>query len=123
MSDLPLVLVVDDSALVAEALGVLLEATGYRVAAAGSVAEAVAAARVERPAAMLLDLTLPDGDGLAALRALDATGDAPGVTFALTGYDDPDTRARCLAAGCRDVLVKPVRAAALVAALGGAGVA
>jgi CheY-like chemotaxis protein len=114
----PLVLVVDDSPLVTEALGAVLDATGYRAASAGSVAEAVDAARALRPDLMLLDLTLPDGDGLAVLRAL--AGDAPPATLALTGHDDPDTAARCLAAGCRAVLVKPVRPAALVAALSAA---
>jgi CheY-like chemotaxis protein len=111
----PLVLVVDDSPLVTEALGALLDAIGYRGASAGSVAEAVDAVRALRPDVMLLDITLPDGDGLAVLRAL---GDgAPPATLALTGHDDPETAARCLAAGCRAVLAKPVRSAALVAAL------
>jgi CheY-like chemotaxis protein len=115
----PLVLVVDDSELVTEALGVLLGAVGYRSAAAHTVADAVRAARELRPDGLLLDLTLPDGDGLAVLAALG--GDAP-VALALTGHDDPATAARCRAAGCRAVLVKPVRAAALVAALADAGV-
>jgi CheY-like chemotaxis protein len=117
----PLVLVVDDSPLVTEALGALLDAVGYRTAAAGSVAEALAAVRgAERPAAVLLDLTLPDGDGLAVLRALADAGEPAPPTLALTGHDDPETAARCLAAGCRAVLAKPVRAAALVAALAAA---
>lgn len=118
----PLVLVVDDSALVTEALGVLLDAVGYRTAAAGNVGEAVDAARTLCPAAMLLDLTLPDGDGLDVLAALAATGAVLPATLALTGHDDPDTVARCLAAGCLTVLVKPVRAAVLVGALADAGV-
>ena len=114
----PLVLVVDDSPLVTEALGALLDAIGYRAASAGSVAEAVDVALALRPDVMLLDITLPDGDGLAVLRAL---GDgAPPATLALTGHDDPETAARCLAAGCRAVLAKPVRSAALVAALSAA---
>jgi CheY-like chemotaxis protein len=85
------------------------------------VAEALAAVRgAERPAAVLLDLTLPDGDGLAVLRALADAGEPAPPTLALTGHDDPETAARCLAAGCRAVLPKPVRAAALVAALAAA---
>ncbi len=121
MSAPPLVLVVDDSPLVTEALGVLLEATGYRAAAAGSVAEALRLAREAAPAALLLDLTLPDGDGLEVARALTGNASAPAV-LALTGHDDPETAARCRAAGCRAVLVKPVRPATLVQALAAAGV-
>jgi CheY-like chemotaxis protein len=116
----PLVLVVDDSPLVTEALGALLDAVGYRSAAAHTVGDAVRVAHAVRPDAMLLDLTLPDGDGLEVLAAL-----GPGramVALALTGHDDPATAARCRAAGCRTVLSKPVRAADLVRALAEAGV-
>ena len=116
----PLVLVVDDSPLVTEALGALLDAVGYRSASAHTVADAVRSARDLRPDAMLLDLTLPDGDGLEVLRALE-----PGravVALALTGHDDAATAARCRAGGCRAVLSKPVKAAVLVRALADAGV-
>ena len=110
----PDVLLVDDSPLVTEALGVLLAETGHRVRTAGSVAEAVARARETLPDVLLLDLTLPDGDGLDVLRALAAEGRAVRAPVALTGHDDPETEARCRAAGCVAVLVKPVRAATLL---------
>ncbi|MDF1502140.1 response regulator [Roseisolibacter sp. H3M3-2] len=113
----PLVLLVDDSPLVTEALGILLVETGHRVVTAGSVREAIDAARAERPDVLLLDLTLPDGDGLEVLRALTADGAAPRATVALTGHDDALTEARCLAAGCRAVMSKPVPAAALLRGL------
>lgn len=115
---LPLVLLVDDSALVREALGVLLEATGHRVCEAGTVREAIDVARAAHPDALLLDLTLPDGHGLDVLDALTDDGALPRATIALTGHDDPDTAARCRAAGCHDVLAKPVSSAALLRALG-----
>jgi CheY-like chemotaxis protein len=108
---------VDDSELVTEALAVLLDAVGYRTRAAASVREALDAAREEPPDVALVDLTLPDGDGLEIVRTLAAEGRAPRAAVALTGHDDPDTEARCLAAGCRAVLVKPVRPATLVAGL------
>jgi CheY-like chemotaxis protein len=111
------VLLVDDSELVTDALGVLLDAVGYRVTAAASVATALDAARRDAPDVLLVDLTLPDGDGLGVLSALRAEGRAPRVAVALTGHDDPETEARCLSAGCRAVLVKPVRSATLVAGL------
>ena len=102
------ILLVEDSSLVVDALRMLFEEMGHRVTVAGSVAETVAAVRTERPDVMLLDLGLPDGDGLDALDTLNAEGAAPRVTFALTGTDEAAIRARCMAAGCRDVLVKPV---------------
>ena len=113
----PLVLLVDDSPLVTEALGILLVETGHRVATAGSVREALDAARAEPPDVLLLDLTLPDGDGMDVLAALRAEGRAPRATVALTGHDDPATEARCLAAGCRAVLAKPVPALTLLRGL------
>ena len=110
----PLVLLVDDSPLVTDALTVLLEATGHRVRVADSVRSAVDAARAERPDVMLLDLTLPDGDGLAVLDQLRADDAAPRTAVALTGHDDPGTRERCVAAGCVDVITKPLSTADLL---------
>jgi DNA-binding response OmpR family regulator len=88
------------------------------VSVAGTVADAVAAAAADPPDVLLLDLTLPDGDGLGVLAGLDARGVPPRAALALTGHDDPETRARCLAAGCRDVLLKPVPARELVRLVG-----
>ena len=108
----------EDSPLVTDALRLLLEETGHRVRAAASIGEAVAACRAERPDLVLLDLTLPDGDGLALLDELTAHDIARPVTVAMTGHDDPETRERCLKAGCVEVLVKPVPARELVRRVG-----
>ena len=104
------VLLVEDSSLVVGALRLLLEETGHCVAAAGTVRDAVAVARRERPDVVLLDLTLPDGDGLTVLHALTASEAVPLVAVAVTGHDDPRVRERCLSAGCRAVLLKPISA-------------
>lgn len=119
----PAVLIVDDSALVAEALGVLLEASGYTTGSATTVADAITALRNERYDAMLLDLTLPDGDGLEVLAGAEEAGVAVPPTLALTGHDDAGTAARCREAGCAEVLVKPVRRIGLLGALQRVGVA
>ena len=111
----PHVLLVEDSALVREAMQLLFEETGHRVTLAGSIAEAVAACNAERPAIMLLDLSLPDGSGLDALPLLRASGHLPPIVVALTGHDDPAIVRRCLDAGCREVLLKPVPARELLA--------
>ena len=104
----PLVLIVDDSPHVTGPLRILFEETGRRVSLAASVAEAVESCANERPDLMLLDVTLPDGDGLEVLAQLAGSPSAPTVTVALTGHDDEQTVLRCRAAGCHDVLLKPV---------------
>ena len=111
----PHVLVVEDSALVIGALRVLLEETGHRVSAASSVAGAVAAVRSDPPDVILLDITLDREDGLGVLYALAGTDELPPVAVAVTGHDEPAVRERCLDAGCRAVLVKPISAMQLPA--------
>ncbi len=104
------VLLVEDSALVVDALRLLLEETGHRVSAAFNVRQAVETALCEHPDVILLDLTLGREDGLDVLDELTRTGSLPPVTVALTGHDSPETRERCLEAGCMDVLTKPISA-------------
>jgi DNA-binding response OmpR family regulator len=101
-------LVVEDNADVRSALRIIFEDRGYRVTGAESVAQAIRAGAADRPDAILLDLTLPDGDGLEILERLTMGGQAPPLVLALTGRDEPEVRRRCLDAGCYDVLVKPV---------------
>jgi CheY-like chemotaxis protein len=102
------VLIVEDNELVSGALRILFEQTGRRVSVAGSVADAVALASADRPDLMLIDLTLPDGDGLEIVRQLQDVEHPPRVVVALTGHDEPAIVQRCTAAGCTDVLLKPV---------------
>ena len=102
------VLVVEDSVLISSALRILLESNGYAVTVAGTAAEAIEAGTITPPDVLLLDLTLPDADGLFVIGELSAREIRPAVTLAMTGYDDASTRQRCLAGGCDDVLVKPV---------------
>ena len=109
----PHVLVVEDNELVSGALRVLLEALDARVSTAATIAETLGVAQNDPPNLTLLDLTLPDGEGLVAVEPLRTAGCK--TVVALTGHDDPTTRARCLAAGCADVLLKPVPARELMA--------
>jgi two-component system CheB/CheR fusion protein len=106
------ILVVEDNADAGDAMRMLLEASGHQVQVAGTVAAALAACNDHPIDIMLLDLTLPDGDGLEVLARATT---APNVTLALTGWDEPAVIARCRAAGCHDVLLKPVSARALLA--------
>ena len=101
------VLLVEDNELAREALQLLLQVTGHRVSVAGSVAEALTVARSERPDLLLIDLTLPDGDGLEIVREL-LVEENPPTFVALTGHDGHEVTERCLAAGCVSVIIKPV---------------
>jgi CheY-like chemotaxis protein len=107
-SPLPHVLVAEDNTLVADAMRLLFEETGHRVTTAGTIVEVVAAATSDPVDLLLLDLGLSDGDGLEALAQLRERGALPRVNVALTGRDEPEVIERCKAAGCRDVLLKPV---------------
>jgi len=110
----PHILIVDDSADVTGALRVLFEETGNDVSVANTIRDAVAVADTRAVDVMLLDLTLPDGDGLSVLAAMRARDTAPRITAALTGRAEPEVAARCTAAGCQAVLVKPVPIAELL---------
>ena len=102
-----------------DALTILLESGGHQVRAARSVAAAVERGTEGPVDLLLLDLTLPDGDGLSVLDGLRQAGAEPAVTVALTGHDDAATAHRCTAAGCAAVLLKPVPARELLARVAG----
>jgi two-component system KDP operon response regulator KdpE len=78
------------------------------VTTAGTIVDVVHAAASDPVDLLLLDLGLADGDGLDVLDQLRARDAMPRVSVALTGRDEPDVIARCRAAGCREVLLKPV---------------
>lgn len=102
------ILIVEDSTLVTDAFSILLSETGYDVDVAGTVAEAIERGTANIADIMLLDLSLPDGNGLEVLEALRQRGVPPRATLAMTGHDDPKTRRVCLEAGCAEVLLKPL---------------
>ena len=102
------ILIVEDSPLVTDAFSVLFTEAGYDVAVAGTVADAIARAGDKPVDVMLLDLTLPDGDGVEVMEALRQQARLPRATLAMTGHSDTASRRSCIEAGCADVLVKPV---------------
>ena len=87
----------------------LLELDGYHVIEAINGQEAVLIAAQERPNLILMDLSLPQIDGLAAtrsIRQLDGMRDVP--IIAISAHDTSDFRTEALAAGCDEYLTKPV---------------
>ena len=102
------VLLVEDSMMINGALKLLLEAGGFDVTLATTAAEATAWSGTTGPDVMLLDVGLPDADGLTVIGTLESRGLRPLVTYAMTGHSDNVTHERCIAAGCDGVLIKPV---------------
>ncbi|HEX7176955.1 MAG TPA: response regulator [Pyrinomonadaceae bacterium] len=87
----------------------LLEMSGYRVIEAVNGQEAVEKACAERPDLILMDLSLPHLDGLAATRRIrqyDGLGKVPIV--AVSAHDTADFHADALAAGCNEYVTKPI---------------
>jgi DNA-binding response OmpR family regulator len=108
------ILIVEDSPLVTEAFNILFTEAGYEVDSAATVAEAIERAISDPVDLMLLDLTLPDGDGLEVLTALRENDALPRATVAMTGHNDSESRRKCIDAGCAEVLLKPVPIAELL---------
>ncbi len=102
----PRVLVVDDEASIRESLERALRLEGFAVeTAAGGVAALEAVARLP-PAVIVLDVTMPDLDGVTVLKRLRARGvDVP--VCILSARDDVEDRVAGLQAGADDYLVKP----------------
>jgi two-component system, OmpR family, response regulator len=112
------VLVVDDEPTLTELLSMALRYEGWEVRAAGAGAEAVRIAREFRPDAVVLDIMLPDFDGLEVLRRLRADDDDVPVLF-LTAKDAVEERIAGLTAGGDDYVTKPFSLEEVVARLRG----
>ena len=102
----PRVLLVDDDATIRRTLGVGLELEGFQVVPASGGRAALEAVPRIRPAAVLLDLTMPDLDGLEVLKRLRAGGEEVPVCV-LSARDEVDDRVFGLQAGADDYVVKP----------------
>jgi len=105
----PTILVVEDFEDNRFMMRRLLEMSGYRVLEAVNGEEAVRLACSELPGLILMDLSLPQLDGLAATRRIrqdPKLGDVPIV--AVSAHDTADFHADALAAGCNDYVTKPI---------------
>jgi two-component system KDP operon response regulator KdpE len=99
------ILVVEDEAQMRRFLRTSLANQGYRVVEATTGAEALALARGHNPELVLLDLGLPDQDGIEVARALREWMRAPIVVVSARGQEDDKVRA--LDEGADDYLTKP----------------
>jgi len=107
------ILVVEDEAGIVRLVRDYLERAGFTVASASTAADALASMRARRPALVVLDLGLPDRDGLDVARDLCRVADVPIVM--LTARGDESDRIVGLELGADDYVVKPFSPKELVA--------
>lgn len=107
------ILVVDDDAKIVRLVRAYLERDGYRVIEAGDGRAALAAVAREDPALIVLDLMLPEIDGLDVVRAIRRSADTPIIILSARGTTAD--RITGLGTGADDYLPKPFSPAELVA--------
>jgi two-component system, OmpR family, response regulator len=110
------VLVVDDEPHIAEIVCMALKLEGFEVASANSGLKAVESAKTFRPDALVLDIMLPDIDGLEVMRRVRAVSADVPVLF-LTAKDSVEDRVAGLTAGGDDYVTKPFSLEEIVARL------
>jgi two-component system, OmpR family, KDP operon response regulator KdpE len=115
VSGLPRILVCDDEPQILRALKVILRDAGYEAVPAGNGEEALDRAAVKPPEAAILDLMLPDIDGVELTRRLREWSEMPIVVLSAVGEEDRKVEA--LAAGADDYVTKPFGPRELVARL------
>ncbi|MDI1475746.1 response regulator [Polyangium sp. y55x31] len=101
----PLVLLVEDEPQMRRFMRATLTSHGYRLLEAGNSAEALMLASTHNPELLLLDLGLPDGDGIDLTRRIREWGRMPVIVISARGREDDKVAA--LDAGADDYLTKP----------------
>jgi two-component system, OmpR family, KDP operon response regulator KdpE len=109
------VLVVDDERQILRAMRVILREAGFEVATAGSVEEALDALAVRPPDAAIIDLILPDGNGVDICRSIRDWSEMPIIVLSAVG--DEAEKVRALEAGADDYVTKPFGTNELIARL------
>ncbi|MEP6871805.1 MAG: response regulator transcription factor [Anaerolineaceae bacterium] len=99
------VLVVDDDPAILRAVGRALAGRGYAVSSAADGASAVESARLVQPEVILLDLVLPDTDGIVVCRQIRAFSDVPIIV--LSAVEEDAKKVEALDEGADDYLTKP----------------
>ena len=105
MTARPRVLVCDDEPQILRALRITLRDAGFEVVPAATAGEALDAAALQAPDAAILDLVLPDGDGIDVTRELREWSALPILVLSAVG--DEESKVRALEAGADDYVTKP----------------
>lgn len=116
MADRGRVLVCDDEPQILRALRVILGDAGFKIVPATTAEEALDAAAVHRVDAAIIDLVLPDGDGVEVCRSIREWSPMPVLVLSAVGEEREKIRA--LEAGADDYVTKPFSPGELVARLG-----
>jgi two-component system, OmpR family, KDP operon response regulator KdpE len=114
-AEAPRILVVDDEPQIVRALKVVLREAGFQAVAAETASQALDLAAVSPPDAAIVDLVLPDGDGVVLTRRLREWSEMPILVLSAVGEEDQKVRA--LEAGADDYITKPFGTRELVARL------
>jgi len=109
----PLILVVEDERDIRRVVCQALDSEQYQVAEASTLAQAATQASNQKPELVILDLGLPDGDGVAFVRTLRAWSSAP--VLIVTARNQERDKISALDAGADDYLVKPFSIGELLA--------
>jgi DNA-binding response OmpR family regulator len=109
------VLVVDDDAETTDLLKIILESNAFEVVATNTGEEGVQLARTNQPDVIIVDLLMPEMDGLTVCQAIREFSNTPIVV--LSAYDRPGTAEQALQLGADDYLLKPMNNNLLIASL------
>jgi two-component system KDP operon response regulator KdpE len=115
VSDRRRILVCDDEPQILRALKVILREAGFEAVPAETAEEALDLAAVRPPDGAIIDLVLPDGDGVEVCRQIRSWSQMPIIVLSAVG--DEDAKVRALEAGADDYVTKPFGARELVARL------
>src|SRR5688500_4959204 len=111
----PLILIVEDNPMNMELATDVLHAAGYKILQAEDAQQAFLQVKSEKPALILMDVSLPGMDGLVAAAILKKDPQTSSIPLvALTAHAMKGDKERALAAGCDGYLTKPIEAKDLI---------
>ena len=105
----PTILVIEDESLVRQAVAASLDKEGYRLIFAQNSQERLDIIRRECPEVIIVDLSMPVGEGIDFLRQIGLKADDSYSVIVLTGHGDDDAVQKCFQAGVTFFLQKPFR--------------
>lgn len=113
---MPTILVVDDAAFMRMRMSKILTEAGYHVVQAENGLDAIEKYKASRPDAVLMDITMPEMDGLTALKELKALDPTARIAM-LTALGQQQVVLDAVKSGAKDFLVKPADGERVLAAV------